>query len=85
MPVCLLNRARRRNEDILKKNIKRIAALSIVVLWSALIIVTLVCAFINNDFTRTIFPGLIFTIIVLPIVAYAMMLVYKILSGSNKK
>ncbi|MBQ4282471.1 MAG: hypothetical protein IJB96_00905 [Lachnospira sp.] len=65
----------------MKKNIKRFAALAVVVLWGILIILTLLAALIDNDFTRTIFPGLIFTIIVLPVVAYAMLLVYRILSG----
>ncbi len=67
----------------MKKNIKRIAALTVVILWGLLIIATVIAAFIDNEFTRTIFPGLIFTIIVLPIVAYAMLLVYKILRGNN--
>lgn len=67
------------------KNFKRIAALTIVILWAALIIVTLITAFIDNETAHTLFKGLIFTDIVLPIVAYAMMLVYKYLSGRSDR
>ena len=49
------------------KKIKRGVALTAVILWGVLIIVTL-------------FKGLIFTDIVFPIVIYAMMLVYRYLS-----
>lgn len=73
-----INHKNRGNQ--LKKNIKRFAALAAVVLWGILILTTLVFAFIDSEFTNTIFPGLIFTDIVLPIVIYAMMLVYKYLS-----
>lgn len=69
----------------MNKNLKRIGALTIVILWGILIIVTLAAAFIDNDFTRTIFPGLVFTIVGLPVVAYAMLLVYKILRGNRKE
>lgn len=67
------------------KNFKRIAALTIVILWAALIIITLITAFIDNETTHTLFKGLIFTDIVLPVVAYAMMLVYKYLSGRSDR
>ena len=67
------------------KNFKRIAALTIVILCAALIIVTLITAFIDNETAHTLFKGLIFTDIVLPVVAYAMMLVYKYLSGRSDR
>jgi uncharacterized membrane protein len=67
------------------KNFKRIAALTIVILWAAIIIVTLITAFIDNETAHTLFKGLIFTDIVLPVVAYAMMLVYKYLSGRSDR
>lgn len=67
------------------KNFKRIAALTIVILWAALIIVTLITAFIDNETAHTLFKGLIFTDIVIPVVAYAMMLVYKYLSGRSDR
>ena len=67
------------------KNFKRIAALTIVILWAALIIVTLITAFIDNETAHTLFKGLIFTDIVLPVVAYAIMLVYKYLSGRSDR
>ena len=66
------------------KKFKRIAALTIVILWAALI-VTLITAFIDNETAHTLFKGLIFTDIVLPVVAYAMMLVYKYLSGRSDR
>lgn len=62
------------------KKIKRGAALTTVILWGVLIIVTLITAFIDTQTARTLFKGLIFTDIVFPIVIYAMMLVYRYLS-----
>ena len=67
------------------KKFKRIAALTIVILWAALIIVTLITAFIDNETDHTLGKCLIFTDIVLPVVAYAMMLVYKYLSGRSDR
>ena len=67
------------------KKFKRIAALTIVILWAALIIVTLITAFIDNETAHTLFKGLVFTDIVLPFVAYAMMLLYKYLSGRSDR
>lgn len=66
------------------KKFKRIAALAVVIAWAALIIVTLITAFIDNEAAHTLFKGLIFTDIVLPVVAYAMMLMYKYLSGRKQ-
>ncbi len=62
------------------KKIKRVLALTAVVLWLALIIFTLICATSSNPALAEIFPGLIFTVIMLPIIVWAMMLVYKFLS-----
>lgn len=66
----------------MKKNglLKRIIALGIVVLWGILLLTTLVVAFIDNEICNTLFRGLMITDILLPVVAYAMMLVYRILS-----
>lgn len=66
------------------KNFKRIAALAGVILWGVLIAVTLVTACINTETARTLFKGLIFTDIALPVVIYAMMLIYKYL-GSRRQ
>ena len=60
--------------------VKRGVALTAVILWGVLIIVTLIPAFIDTQTARTLFKGLIFTDIVFPIVIYAMMLVYRYLS-----
>ena len=57
------------------KKFKRIAALAVVIAWAALI---------DNETAHTLFKGLIFTDIVLPVVAYAMMLMYKYLSGRKQ-
>lgn len=62
---------------------KRIAALSIVVLWVSLLIITLIVSFINTENMQKLFTGLIITDIGLPVVAYAMMLAYKYLSGKD--
>ena len=43
------------------KKIKRIAALTAVIAWGLLLLVTLITAFINTDSARTLFNGLIFT------------------------
>ena len=50
------------------KKIKRIAALTAVIAWGLLLLVTLITAFINTDSARTLFNGLIFTDIIFPIV-----------------
>lgn len=65
------------------KKFKRLAALTVVILWGVLILTTLVVAFIDSEFTNTLFRGLIYTDIVLPVVAYAMLLAYKFLSGNK--
>lgn len=64
---------------------KRIFALVIVILWAALIIATLVCAFIPTEDAHNLFTGLIFTDIGLPVVAYAMILITRILNKNNNK
>lgn len=66
-----------------KKTWKRISALAIVILWGMLLITTLVVSFIDNEFCNRLFQGLIFADIVLPVVAYAMMLMYKYSSKKN--
>ena len=48
------------------KEIKRGVALTAVILWGVLIIVTLITAFIDTQTARTLFKGLIFTDIVFP-------------------
>lgn len=67
------------------KRLKSFAAMAAVILWGLMIIATLILAFINNEACHKVFTGLLFTDIVLPVVIYAMMLVYKILSGRNKE
>ena len=62
------------------QKIKRIIALIIVILWVALIIATLFCAIIPVETAHTLFVGLLYTDIGLPVVAYAMILITKILS-----
>lgn len=69
-----------KNSNTLKK-IKQIAALSVVILWGILILTTVIISFIDSEVTNTLFKGLIFTDIVLPVVAYAMLFVYKIFKG----
>ena len=62
------------------KKFNKAAALIIVLAWGILLLTTLITAFIYNETAHTLFKGLIFTDIVLPIVVYAMMLMYKYLS-----
>ena len=64
----------------ISKNVKRIAALTAIILWGLIIIATLVTAFINTETSNKIFKALVFTDIALPVVIYAMMLVYKLLN-----
>ena len=66
------------------KNFKRIAALAVVVIWGILLIVTLVVSFMNTEESRQLFNGLIVTDIALPVVAYAMILIAKILKGRHQ-
>ncbi len=63
--------------------IKRLAALTVVILWISLLIITLIVSFIDTESMRKLFTGLIITDIGLPIVAYAMMLAYKYMSGKK--
>lgn len=67
----------------ISKNVKRIAALTAIILWGLIIIATLVTAFINTETSNKIFKALVFTDIALPVVIYAMMLVYKLLNRRN--
>lgn len=69
----------------ISKNVKRIAALTAIILWGLIIIATLVTAFINTETSNKIFKALVFTDIALPVVIYAMMLVYKLLNRTNHK
>ncbi len=62
------------------KKAKQILALTAVVLWGILLAATLACALIQTETARTLFKGLILTDIGLPVVIYAMMLVYKYLT-----
>ncbi|MDO5403136.1 MAG: hypothetical protein Q4F11_06830 [Eubacteriales bacterium] len=66
-----------------KKTWKRITALAVVILWGMLLITTLVTALIDNEFCNRLFQGLIFADIVLPVVSYAMLLMYKFFSKKN--
>jgi hypothetical protein len=65
------------------KRLKRIAALAAVILWGVLLIATLITAIIDSETCNTLFPGLLFTDIVLPIVIYSMMLIYRILGRKS--
>lgn len=69
----------------ISKNVKRIAALTAIILWGLIIIATLVTAFINTETSNKIFKALVFTDIALPVVIYAMKLVYKLLNRRNHK
>lgn len=69
----------------ISKNVKKIAALTAIILWGLIIIATLVTAFINTETSNKIFKALVFTDIALPVVIYAMMLVYKLLNRRNHK
>ena len=59
--------------------IKRLAAFTVVILWISLLIVS----FIDTENMRKLFTGLIIMDIGIPIVAYAMMLAYKYMSGKK--
>ena len=59
------------------------AAFTVVILWISLLIITLIVSFIDTENMRKLFTGLIIMDIGLPIVAYAMMLAYKYMSGKK--
>ena len=63
------------------KKLKRIVAMTIIILWAILLIATLITAFVDTPEGKTLLRGLLYTDIVLPVVAYAMSLVYKFLRG----
>ena len=66
------------------KQVKRILAILILIGWGVLLAATLYCAIVDTVQTRELFPGLLFTDILLPVVAYAMLLIYKYLRGRNE-
>lgn len=66
------------------KNFKRFAALGAVILWGLLILATVITAFIDTEDSKLLFKGLLFTDIMLPVVIYAMMLVYRILARKGE-
>ncbi len=64
--------------------LKRIGALIVVIILVALYLVTLVLAFMQSPEAKLLFQGCIIATIGLPVILYAMMLVWKFLSGKDK-
>lgn len=67
----------------MKKNFKRVGALLIVILWGLLILTTVIVAFIDTPFCNSLLSGLMITDIALPIVAYAILLMYRLLKNNR--
>lgn len=61
------------------KTFRRILAVSGIAAWAVLIVLTLVSAFAETGPLAGALPGLLFTDIALPVVLYAMQLMYRIL------
>jgi hypothetical protein len=61
------------------KTFRRILAVSGIAAWAVLIVLTLVSAFAKTGPLAGALPGLLFTDIALPVVLYAMQLMYRIL------
>jgi len=66
-----------------QSKLKKIAALTVVILWGVLLLATLIISFIDTEEMHRLFTGLIITDIGLPVVAYAMLLAYKYMSGKK--
>ena len=66
------------------KKFKQITALAAVILWGMLILTTLIVAFIDTEECRILFKGLVFTDIVLPVVAYAIMFLSRLFNNRDK-
>ncbi len=64
--------------DVMNK-LKRIGALALVILLVLLYAVTLILAILPQQWAKEIFPGFVFASIALPVVLYAIMLVYRYL------
>ena len=62
---------------------KRAGALIIVILWGILILTTVIVAFIDTPFCNSLLGGLMMTDIFLPIIAYAIMLMYRLLKNKR--
>ena len=61
------------------KTLRRILAFVCIAVWAVLIVLTLVSAFAETGPLAGALPGLLFTDIALPVVLYAMQLMYRIL------
>ncbi|MCH3987710.1 MAG: hypothetical protein LKG56_08805 [Lachnospiraceae bacterium] len=61
------------------KILRRILAVSGIAAWAVLIVLTLISAFSGTGPLSDALPGLLFTDIALPVVLYAMQLMYRIL------
>ena len=61
------------------KTLRRILAFVCIAVWAVLIVLTLVSAFAGTGPLSDALPGLLFTDIALPVVLYAMQLMYRIL------
>ena len=63
------------------KKVKRIAALLIVIFLIAMVFVTLYCAITGSPY----FMASLFTMLVLPLLIYAYMFIYRIVKDKNEK
>lgn len=61
------------------KLLRRIAAILGIAFWAVLLILTLISAFVTSGPLAGALPVLLFTDIALPVVIYAMILMYRVL------
>lgn len=63
----------------MKSKLKRILSLAIVIFLAALYLLTLLSAIFDRSRTRALFNACIFSTLVLPILLYAYLLIYRLL------
>ncbi len=69
----------------MNKNVKRIAAMIGLVLFASLILVTLISAFFASEKAPGFFIACLFSIIVIPIMIWAFMLVYRLVHRNDPR
>ncbi|BCJ96141.1 hypothetical protein acsn021_37100 [Anaerocolumna cellulosilytica] len=66
------------------KKLKRILALTAVIILVSLYIVTLVAAFISSPSSNTLFKASIFCTVTIPIMMYGYLLVHRLVKGKSE-
>lgn len=65
------------------KKFKRILAWSVIIILAGLYIATLILSFMGSPMAQTLFRGAFAATIILPVLLYAMLLIYRLLKGDD--